>query len=207
MKKIIIFMIIIIFLCFLVPIIFTQRFEVIQIFSEDKNVEEIVVDKSYNYNDFTTIKLLHTSSNEIEEVNLDEYLCNVVSAEIPASYNMEALKAQAVVARTYTINTIIKNVGKHGQANICDSPNCCQAWISKENRLAKWNEEVREEYWNKIVEAVNSTIGEVITYNGDIINAVYHANSGGKTEIASGVWSGGDYPYLQSVETARRRRI
>ena len=63
----------------------------------------------------------------------------------------------------------------------------------------------RIEYWNRIVEAVNSTIGKVIMYDGKVINAVYHANSGGITEIASGVWSGGDYPYLQSVETFRRR--
>ena len=71
----------------------------------------------------------------------------------------------------------------------------------------KWEENVKEEYWNKIVEAVNTTIGEIVTYNGEIINAFYHANSGGKTEIASGVWGGKDYPYLQSVETVRRRRI
>ena len=207
MKKIIIFIIIIIFLCFLIPIIFTQKFETLQIFSEDRKLEELQVDNTYNYNDYTTIKLLHTRTNEVEEVNLDEYLCNVVSAEIPASYDMEALKAQAVVARTYTMYTIIKNNGKHGEANICDSSSCCQAWISKEDRLAKWTEDVRTEYWNKIVEAVNNTIGEVVTYDGEIINALYHANSGGKTEIASGVWGGGDYPYLQSVETARRRRI
>ncbi len=207
MKKTIIFIIIILFLCFLIPIIFTRKFETLQIFSEDKEIEELQIDKSYNYDDYTTIKLLHTNDNTIEEVNLDEYLCNVVSAEIPASYNIEALKAQAVVARTYTIYTIVKNNVKHGQANICDSPSCCQAWISKENRLAKWDEDVRTQYWNKIVEAVNSTIGEVVTYEGEIINALYHANSGGKTEIASGVWGGGDYPYLQSVETARRRGI
>lgn len=207
MKKIIIFIIMLVFLCFLIPIIFTQKFETLQIFSEDKGIEEIKVDKSYNYNDFTTIKLLHYNNNEIEEVNLDEYLCNVVSAEIPAAYNIEAIKAQAVVARTYTIYTIIRNGEKHGDADICDSPSCCQAWISKENRFARWSEEVREEYWNKIVQAVNSTIGEVVIYDGEIINALYHANSGGKTEIASGVWSGKDYPYLQSVETARRRRI
>lgn len=207
MKKAIIFIIIIIFICFLIPIIFTQKFETSQIFSEEKKLEELKVDKTYNYNDFTTIKLLHTSSNEIEQVNLDEYLCNVVSAEIPAEYSIEALKAQAVVARTYTIYKIENNNLKHGEANICDSSTCCQAWISKEGRLARWEEEVKIEYWNKIVEAVNSTIGEVITYNGEVINAFYHANSGGKTELASGVWGGGDYPYLQSVETARRRSI
>lgn len=207
MKKVIIFLIFIVFLCFFIPIIFTKKFETLQTFSDSDIVEEIIVDKSYDYNSFTTIKLLHASNNQIEEVNLDEYLCNVISAEMPANFSEEALKVQAVVARTYTIFTIIKNQGKHGEADICDSSSCCQAWISKEDRLAKWSEDVRDEYWSKIVKSVNSTIGEVITYNGEIINAVYHANSGGKTEIASGVWGGGDYPYLQSVETVRRGRI
>lgn len=211
MKKIISFSLIVILICFLIPIIFTRKFETTESYSISSDlqekVEELQIDESYNYEEFTTIKLLHSDSNEIEEVNLDEYLCNVISAEIPAKYNIEALKAQAVVARTYTIYTIINNKEKHGEADLCTSSNCCQAWISKDNRLEKWEEDLRNEYWNKIVQAVNETIGEVIVYNGKIINAVYHANSGGKTELASGVWSGSDYPYLQSVETARRRWI
>jgi stage II sporulation protein D len=212
MRKIIAFTIILIVLCFLIPIIFTKRVETIQsstVVKKDtqEDVQEINVDVSYNYDSFTKIKLLHTTNNQTEEVNLDEYLCNVVSAEIPAKYNIEALKAQAIVARTYTIYTIIKNNNKHGEASLCDSSSCCQAWISKDDRLEKWEENVREEYWNKIVQSVNETIGEVITYKGEVINAVYHANSGGKTELASGVWNGGDYPYLQSVETLRRGRI
>lgn len=208
MKRIIFALILVIILSFLIPILFSRKFESKLIYAEqakeeEQKNEELQVDKTYNYKDYKTLRLLHTSSKEIEEVNLEEYLCNVVSAEIPAYFEMEALKAQAIVARTYTIYTIMKNNGKHENADICDSPNCCQAWISKENRLTKWDEDNRVEYWNRIVEAVNSTIGKVITYDGKLINAVYHANSGGITEIASGVWSGGDYPYLQSVETFR----
>ncbi len=56
--------------------------------------------------------------------------------------------------------------------------------------------------WNKIVEAVNSTIGEVATYDGQVINAFFHSNSGGTTETVSNVWGGQNYPYLQSVETS-----
>ena len=85
-------------------------------------------------------------------------------------------------------------------ADICDSSLCCQAWISKENRLARWEEEVREENWRRIENAVNSTIGKVILYNGEPINAFFHSNSGGITESSLNVW-GGDYPYLQAVET------
>ena len=93
--------------------------------------------------------------------------------------------------------------GKHkgDNADICDSSTCCQAWISKESRLAKWNETERESNWNKIVNAVNSTQGKIITYEGKVINAFFHSNSGGKTETPINVWGGSNYPYLQSVQT------
>ena len=128
-------------------------------------------------------------------------MLGVVSAEMPASFEIEALKAQAVVARTYTLYKIT-NGGKHENANICDDPSCCQAWISKEDRLNKWNEEERNSNWAKIEEAVNSTKGKVITYNGEPINAFFHSNSGGTTETAGNVWGGENYPYLQTVATS-----
>ena len=149
-----------------------------------------------------TIKLLHSETGQVEEVNLDEYLYGVVSSEMPASFELEALKAQAVVARTYTIYQITHNSSKHENADICDNYACCQAWISKEDRFAKWKSEEAESNWNKIVEAVNSTSGKIITYNGEAINAFFHSNSGGVTESSVNIWGGVDYPYLKSVETA-----
>ena len=149
-----------------------------------------------------TIKLLHFETGQIEELNLDEYLYGVVSSEMPASFEMEALKAQAVVARTYTIYQTTNNSCKHENADICDNYACCQAWISKEDRFAKWDAEEAESNWNKIVEAVNSTSGKIITYNGEPINAFFHSNSGGITESSVNIWGGVDYPYLKSVETA-----
>lgn len=163
---------------------------------KDENVEQ------YNYKEYNKIKLLHKKDKKIEEIPLDEYLLGVVSAEMPANFEQEALKAQALVARTYTIYSIKRNKNKHEGADICDSSTCCQAWISKEDRLARWNEDVREEYWNKIVKAVNTTKGKVITYNGDVIDAFFHSNSGGITEIPVNVWGGTNFPYLQSVQTS-----
>jgi stage II sporulation protein D len=119
---------------------------------------------------------------------------------MPASYEIEALKAQAVVARTYTIYKV-KNK-KHENADICDNSSCCQAWISKEDRLAKWEEGVRESNWQKIEQCVNETKGKIITYNNEPINAFFHANSGGTTELPVNVWGGSDLPYLQVVETS-----
>lgn len=160
---------------------------------KDENVEQ------YNYKEYNKIKLLHKKDKKIEEIPLDEYLLGVVSAEMPANFEQEALNAQALVARTYTIYSIKRNKNKHEGADICDSSTCCQAWISKEDRLARWNE---EEYWNKIVKAVNTTKGKVITYNGDVIDAFFHSNSGGITEIPVNVWGGTNFPYLQSVQTS-----
>ncbi len=163
---------------------------------KDEKVEQ------YNYKEYNKIKLLHKKDKKIEEIPLDEYLLGVVSAEMPANFEQEALNAQALVARTYTIYSIKRNKNKHEGADICDSSTCCQAWISKEDRLARWNEDVREEYWNKIVKAVNTTKGKVITYNGDVIDAFFHSNSGGITEIPVNVWGGTNFPYLQSVQTS-----
>ena len=86
-------------------------------------------------------------------------------------------------------------------ADICDSSLCCQAWITKENRLARWDENEREKNWLKIEDAVNSTIGKVVLYIKEPINAFFHSNSGGSTDSSVNVW-GGDYPYLQSVATS-----
>lgn len=156
---------------------------------------------NYEYPKYGTIKLLHASSGEIEEKNIDEYITEVVSAEMPATYEIEALKAQAIVARTYLIYQILNNK-KHENADICDNYACCQAWISKEDRFAKWEDNVREENWNKITNAVNETKGKIVTYNESPINAFFHSNSGGKTESSVNIWGGVSYPYLQSVETA-----
>ncbi|MCI9366502.1 MAG: SpoIID/LytB domain-containing protein [Clostridia bacterium] len=128
-------------------------------------------------------------------------MANVVSAEIPVDYELEAIKAQSVAARTYTIYKLIHG-SKHENADLCDDSTCCQAWITKEDRMAKWEEAKRIDNWNKIVEAVNSTLGEVVIYEGQVINAFFHSNSGGITETATDVWGGQNYPYLQAVETS-----
>ncbi len=119
---------------------------------------------------------------------------------MPADFEMEALKAQAVVARTYTIYKAINK--KHDNADICDQSTCCQAWVSKDERFSRWEEDKRDSNWQKIVDCVNQTKGIIITYGNQPINAFFHSNSGGVTETAVNVWGGGNYPYLQTVETA-----
>lgn len=212
LKKIFIYLIIIMVVFFILPAVFTKNRvknsankNTLNETSKIQNEENVVND--YDYTKFATIKLYHKESDSIEEIPIDEYLYGVVSAEMPVNYELEALKAQAIVARTYTLYQIINSGNKHEGADICDNSNCCQAWISKEGRLARWESDKGEENWNKIVQAVDGTKGKIITYNNEPIDAFFHANSGGKTETASNVWGGKDLPYLQSVETSGEERI
>jgi len=200
MRKTICIIMIIILLIFLIPVIFLDK-RTVQSLSDIKKEKQKLETIDYDYTNYSTIKLLHQDINEVEEVKLDEYITCVVSAEMPVSYDIEALKAQAIVARTYTIYKITTS-SKHDNADICDKSTCCQAWISKEDRLKKWDGEKVTDNWNKIVKAVNDTIRKIITYDGKPINAFFHANSGGKTEVPFYVWGGSGYPYLQVVETA-----
>ena len=216
MRKILIYFAGFIILFFIIPAICTETPEKQETFAQTEQIEQSEqngdevssseqqqkTEDQYDYKKFKTIKLLHTSNNEIEELKIDEYLYGVVASEMPASFETEALKAQAVVARTYTIYQIINNPQKHENADMCDDFGCCQAWISKEDRMAKWESDKAVDYWNKIVESVNSTQGKIITYNSQPINAFFHANSGGITESSLNIWGGIDYPYLKSVETS-----
>ena len=218
MKKILIYLISFITICFILPAIFTNRTaktstnDIGEEKTTDKSSGETVIETTkntstseYEYQKYGTINLLHTSTGEVEQVKIDDYLCNVVSAEMPADFDNKALEAQAIVARTYTVFKILNK--KHQNADICDSSTCCQAWISKEDRLSRWTEDKRESNWEKISKAVKNTAGKIITYNNQPINAFFHSNSGGITEIPVNVWGGTGYPYLQSVETSGSKRV
>ena len=132
----------------------------------------------------------------LTEMDLEAYLVGVVLAEMPASFEKEALKAQSVVARTYAGKTSVTS-GKHGDGSVCVNPSCCQGYLSQEAYLAAGG---TEENIGKIRDAVASTAGQVLTYKGDLIEATYFSCSGGSTEAAVAVW-GTDYPYLQSVDS------
>lgn len=210
MKKFLIYLLSFILIIFIIPALLTKKTTTTSSKEENNNQTTINQDEKkttetnskneYNYNQYGTISLLHKKTGEVEQVKLDDYLCNVVSAEMPATFEQEALKAQAIVARTYTIYKILNK--KHDNADICDDSTCCQAWISKEDRFTRWEENQRESNWQKICNAVNDTSGKIITYENKPIDAFFHSNSGGITEVPVNVWGGTGYPYLQSVETS-----
>ncbi|MGM9590416.1 MAG: stage II sporulation protein D [Faecousia sp.] len=132
----------------------------------------------------------------VREGDLEEYLVGVVLAEMPASFETEALKAQSVVARTYA-RKAYETGGKHEDGSVCTVPECCQGYVSEEEYLRQGGLEADVA---KVREAVTATAGQVLTYEGELIEATYFSCSGGSTEDAVVVW-GTDYPYLQSVDS------
>ena len=145
----------------------------------------------------TTLKVLH--GDQVEEMDLGTYLVGVVRAEMPASFEPEALKAQAVAARTYTLYKI-QTGGNHGDtADICTDSTCCQAYISEERARSNWGDSA-DDYEAKIEAAVRETDGQAILYGGVPILAVFHSSSAGLTRAAGEVWMN-DLPYLQAVES------
>lgn len=135
---------------------------------------------------------LYRKNGSVVSMELDEYLVGVVGAEMPASFNIEALKAQAIVARTYTLKTI--NSGKK-----LSDDNSTQNYKSNEELKNTWGSSYNT-YYNKVRSAVIDTKEIVIKYNGSLIDALYHSTSNGYTEDASNVWKN-SVPYLKSVSS------
>jgi stage II sporulation protein D len=145
--------------------------------------------------DPATVLTVVNRAGNLQQMDLREYLVGVVLAEMPASFESEALKAQAVVARTYTRKRM--EGGKHGQAAVCMDSGCCQGWRSWEDYLAQGGKPSAVE---KVRAAVADTDGLVLRYEGRLIDATYFSCSGGVTEDAVAVW-GQDVPYLKSVQS------
>lgn len=135
-------------------------------------------------------------SGEITLMDLEEYIVRVVLGEVPADFEPEALKAQAVAARTYTLYCGQAS-DRHSMGAVCTDYRCCQAYQEPQDYLDAGGTEVG---LKKIRQAVTDTAGEVLCYEGRLIVATYFASSGGVTEDAEEVW-GQAYPYLTSVES------
>ena len=149
-----------------------------------------------------TVQVYNVETSQLMSLDLEQYLVGVVAAEMPASFEVEALKAQAVAARTFTVSRMENpnpNVtALDAQAQLSTSPETCQAWISEEEQQKRWGKQYQT-YHRKIVQAVAETAGEVLRYDGALIEPLYHAScGGGRTEDAEEVW-GNAKPYLVSV--------
>jgi len=147
-----------------------------------------------------SIFLYDRASGKTEEMPLEEYIIGVVGAEMPASFPLEALKAQAVAARTYAVRhmTAFGGSGCSG-ADICTDSGCCQSYKSTEQLREKFGGEA-EHYMDKLRQAVYETEGEYAAYKGEPIEALYHSSAGGRTEDAQNVFSAA-LPYLVGVDS------
>lgn len=165
-----------------------------------KSVTSIPEIKDITLRGEETVSVYITSQNKVVEVPLEEYICGVISNEMPATFELEALKAQAVAARTYLASKKIKGCSKANGADICDSTHC-QVYTSKAVRLELWDEDVRDDNWKKISDAVESTKGEVLSYQNELVlYPQFFSTSSGKTENSVDLyWA--DIPYLKSVES------
>ena len=144
----------------------------------------------------TTYLSVLAENDGIRVVELEQYVLGVVLAEMPAEFETEALKAQAVVARTYALRRLSRQ-DRHEDVAVCTDPGCCQAYMTKQEFLDS-GETVAG--FEKIARAVEQTKGQVLTYEGEVIEATYFSCSGGRTEDALAVW-GERIPYLQAVDS------
>ena len=138
-------------------------------------------------------------SKEVSEVPAADYVFGVVAAEMPASYQPEALKAQAVAAYTYACYKRQSRIDTGGKYDLSADSSDDQGFLSTDKLTEKWGDKAGE-YTEKITAAVSEVLGYMITYEGKPVFAAYHAISGGKTESAGNVWTK-DYPYLKPVDS------
>ena len=130
--------------------------------------------------------------NKHQKIELEKYVIGVVAAEMPASFEIEALKAQAIAARTYLINTMSIN-------KLVDTTTSNQVYIDEIAMKEKWKNDYQK-YYNKIKTSVSSTKGKIITYKEKPIKAFYHSRSNGYTESSLNVFNE-QYDYLNIVES------
>lgn len=155
-----------------------------------------------------TITVYNTDKGKVEEMNLEDYIKGVLPAEMPADFHPEALKAQAVAARTYTYykyrqyeNNPDSVPTEHNGAVVCTNSAHCEAYLDKEALKEKHGKEWMDNYYEKICKAVDDTKNEIMMWENEPILAVFHSSSSaGRTESSKDVW-GSELPYLVSVES------
>lgn len=146
------------------------------------------------------IKLYDTKADKLIYIDEDDYLTGVVAGEMPASFETEALKAQAISARSYYLSRAGKNNKAHKyNADVCTDFAHCQAYSDIDTLKNNWGRDFNKNF-KKINNAVKATKGVVLTYNGKIIDAVFHSTSPGRTQNSEDVWSE-KKEYLRSVES------
>lgn len=178
-----------IFLVFVLPVLLSN------LLSTTKN-NNVVPEPIAKEADVLVEPIIVKDDSTITTMELETYLLRVLLGEVPASFEEEALKAQAVASRTYTLRKL-QNQTKHKDADICTDAACCQAYLTEAMYLM---EKGKLQDVQKMEKALSDTKGQVLTYQGELIEATYFSSSGGMTEDAVAVW-GTSVPYLKSVSS------
>ncbi|KHD86680.1 stage II sporulation protein D [Heyndrickxia ginsengihumi] len=195
-KPIFIIVIFILFLSFLVPTIIVlpfQKDEASGKLSEEKKHKKVEEDQST-----IEVTVYRTASKKIDTLPMENYVAGVVAAEMPADFKLEALKAQALTARTFIVSRLLYggNSDLPENADVTDGV-ADQAYLSNDQLKQNWGNQY-DQKMEKINKAVQETEGKVIVYNGKPIDAAFFSTSNGYTENAEDYWSNA-IPYLKSV--------
>lgn len=140
-----------------------------------------------------TVNVYFSNESTVRTMPLDDYVAGVLCSEMPMSFQQEALKAQAVAIRTYTVKKIGSNIAEHHGADVCTDSTHCQAYKTRE----QYDD---DNIYDKAIQIANETKDEIITYDGNPISAYYFSRSNGKTQNVAEVW-GSSLPYLVSVDS------
>lgn len=171
----------------------------------EHKVQEQSIDKEYiNYESVDKISpqinIYNHKTGKTQKMNIEEYLYGVLSGEMPSDFDIEALKAQAVAARTYVLYNQENGASKHKGSAVCTDYTHCQEYKTEEELKESKGEDWIKNSYPKIKQAINETKGHIITYDGKPILPLYFSTSSGKTENSEEVFSA-EYPYLRSVDS------
>ncbi|MGL4774472.1 MAG: stage II sporulation protein D [Clostridium sp.] len=166
----------------------------------DLNSNNINSSSTINIKGNDMVKVYITNDKKVIEVSVEDYIIGVLGSEMPVSFDEEALKAQAIAARTFYYSRRISPCPKANGGEICDTVHC-QVYMNKEERLSKWSASTANQNYKKLEEAVKSTEGLVLSYKGELVRSPqFFSTSSGKTEDAKDVF-GSEVPYLKSIES------
>ena len=179
---------------FMTIVLIIIPFFVVNFYNYDMEYDEKTINLKYISSIFVRVK--RVNKDRIDNVMLEDYVVGVVAGEMPVSFDMEALKAQAVASRSYVLRKL--NDNRDGSYDVVDTTSN-QVYFDLDDLKNNWQDNYIN-YLNKVREAVNATAGEYLEYNGDVANTMFFSTSNGYTEDCSVVFSS-DVPYLRSVES------
>ncbi len=200
MRKVTAFFMAVILSAFMVPAVITPFFKT----GQDVNAEGDAITAG-DFSEPFNITVYLKNEDRVAEMEFEEYLVGVLAAEMPPTYHIEALKAQAVAARSYILSKAAATlegsvIEEHHGAMVCTDYAHCKAWKSIDETKDKWDGRFADDYEAKFRSAVEQTKGEYMVYDNKVVKAYFYALSGGRTENVEDVW-GTSLPYLKSVSS------